>query len=116
VAGTQLLAAVVLLAGVTVAVHIIAVLLWCTLHSTRQHPLPSILLPPVLETVMGSTLLLPLALASVLLLASPGRSPGGVVMGAVGLLALSFYLGLAGTALLGLARSRQRWAARAASF
>ena len=62
---------------------------------------------------MGSMLVLPLALASVLPLAASGHTPGSTALGAAGLLALSCYLGLVGAALLGLARSGHRWAATA---
>ena len=112
VAGAHLLAAVALLAAAAVTLHIVAGLLWSTLPRTRHHPLPSFLVPPALEFIYGSVLVLPLGLASVLLLAAPGRNTSGVVLGAAGLLALSSYLGLVGAALLGVARSRHRWASR----
>jgi hypothetical protein len=82
--------------------------MWSTLPRTRHHPLPAFLVPPALEFVYCGVLVLPLGLACVLLLAAPGRSPSGVVLGAAGLLALSCYLGLVGAALLGVARSRHR--------
>ncbi len=110
--GVQLIAAVVLLAAVTVVLHIVATLLWCTLPRSRGHPLPQLLINPVPEILMGSVLVLPLALASALPLAAPGRTAGNMALGAAGLLALSCYLGLVGVALLGLARSgHSRWAA-----
>jgi hypothetical protein len=108
VAGTRLLAAAALLAGGMVALHSLAVLLWRVLPATRRHPLPRILVAPVPELLLGSALVLPLALASVLLLATPGRTTGGMALGAAGLLALGCYLGVVGAALLGIIRSGHR--------
>jgi hypothetical protein len=94
------------LMGALIALHFVAALTWQALPWTRQHPLPPFLTPPVPELLLANALVLPLAMASTVLMAAV--EPQKQVVGAMGMLGLACYLGLVAAVVFALARRQQQ--------
>jgi hypothetical protein len=94
------------LMGALIALHFVAALTWQALPCTRHHPLPPFLTSPVPELLLANALVLPLAMASTILMAAV--EPQKRVLGATGMLALACYFGLVAAVLLALARRQQQ--------
>jgi hypothetical protein len=91
----------------TMVLHALAVLLWRALHSTSKRPLPAFLSSPVLETLVGNALVLPLALSSAVLLCQSG-SYGRQALGCVGMAALLLWVSLVAASMVAVHRRRQQ--------
>ncbi len=102
----KLVLAVGCLIGALIALHFVAALTWQALPWTRQHPLPPFLTSPVPELLLANALVLPLAMACMVLMAAV--DPQKQVVGAMGMLGLACYLGLVAAVLLALARRQQQ--------
>ncbi len=95
------------LMGALIALHVVAALTWQALPWTRQHPLPPFLTSPVPELLLANALVLPLAMACMVLFMA-AVEPQKQVVGAMGMLGLACYLGLVAAVLLALARRQQQ--------
>jgi hypothetical protein len=94
------------LMGALIALHFVAALTWQAMPWTRQHPLPPFLTSPVPELLLANALVLPLAMACMVLMAAV--EPQKQVVGAMGMLGLACYLSLVAAVLLALARRQQQ--------
>ena len=88
------------------AAHGLAIALWRTLRWTKSRPLPDFLVWPVPELLLANLLVLPLAMASTLLLMQV-NSAGRLALGCLGMALLLAYLLLVAAVLLGVSAKRQ---------
>jgi hypothetical protein len=87
------------------AAHAVLVMLWHALPWTRAKPLPDFLVFPVPELLLASLLVLPLAMASTVLILQD--SVGSRVLGALAMALLLGYLALVAAVLLGVSARRE---------
>ncbi len=90
----------------TLLAHGLGVAVWRALRCTKHKPLPDFLVFPVPELLVANLLVLPLAMASTVLLTLAG-SPGSQVLGALGMAVLLSYLGMVTSVLLGVSATRE---------